>query len=310
MLTHICSALHRNVRSVPLKRSLALLALVATQATSAPVQAAETTGITLAAPMAIPQSILSLRENRTFQFNRVDEASLREMSVGGSQTIDVGHVQVELDLASTAYERVEEGVLSSTSIAPMTVRLGILPNIEMGFQWAPYEVEQSRLAASNETKQGRGDLVAQVKFNLWGNDGEDSGLAVQPYVKFPTASNGMGNDAIEMGMVVPLDLALPYEFALGVENDLGMVRSEEGTAYQATLATSIAFQHPLFDCVDGYISMDTEVAGLTKEDLGMSVGAGFSYVLSKSMVLDAGISTGVPDPGNSMEIAVSAAARF
>lgn len=272
--------------------------------------AGEVEGISLSVPIALPQTIFSLKEQRSLHFNRTPEEALRPMSVGGSQTIDVGHVQVELDLASSEFERTDGGNITSTSVAPMTVRVGLAPHMDAALQWAPYNVEQSQGEAGMAVQQGRGDLVALLKFNLWGNEGESTGLAMMPYVKLPTASEGMGNSAMEMGVIVPLDLALPYEFALGVENDVALLRAEDSIGYQPSVATSFNLGHPIARDVVGYVTLDSEVAGLTKDDLSFNMGAGLTYNLSESMILDAGISTGVPDPGNAVSVAVSAAARF
>ena len=43
-----------------------------------------------------------------------------------------------------------------------------------------------------------------LKINLWGNDGGDTAAAVIPYVKAPSAPIGIGNGAMEGGLIRPV----------------------------------------------------------------------------------------------------------
>jgi hypothetical protein len=54
----------------------------------------------------------------------------------------------------------------------------------------------------------------RAKVNLSGNDGGSSAAALIPYVKAPSAPIGIGNGAVEEGLIAPLALTLPNNFTL------------------------------------------------------------------------------------------------
>ena len=75
------------------------------------------------------------------------------------------------------------------------------------------------------------DTQIRLKINLWGNDGPqpgfgDTALAIMPFVKFPTGSGDLTNDHVEGGVILPLAVALPDEFGLGLMAEVDVVYNE------------------------------------------------------------------------------------
>jgi hypothetical protein len=67
--------------------------------------------------------------------------------------------------------------------------------------------------------------VPRLKWNIWGNDGGATALAVIPYVKVPTASTGIGNPLVEGGALLTLGINLPYDFTAIVMTEFDDLRN-------------------------------------------------------------------------------------
>jgi hypothetical protein len=52
----------------------------------------------------------------------------------------------------------------------------------------------------------------RAKVNLWGNDGGSTAAALIPFVKAPSAPIGIGNGAVEEGLIAPFALSFPNDF--------------------------------------------------------------------------------------------------
>src|SRR5438046_2448101 len=85
-----------------------------------------------------------------------------------------------------------------------------------------------RTGNNRVTQRGYGDATVRLKYNLLGNDSGWSALAVTPYLKFPTGEENIGNHSIEGGLILPLDVELPWDLDLGLTTRFDAVRDENG----------------------------------------------------------------------------------
>ena len=70
------------------------------------------------------------------------------------------------------------------------------------------------------TQSGIGDFTTRLKINLWGDDGGKTAFALLPFIKFPTSTDNLGNNAVEGGVIFPLAVKLPDDFDLGIGNSV------------------------------------------------------------------------------------------
>lgn len=260
------------------------------------------------AALAIPTSLVSLKQDSYLHFNRTPDQVLRPMTVDGAQTLDVGRVQVEMDLASTTLTRSSDGVATATSVAPMTIRVGGLRDLDMQLHWSPYNVERD--GAGNVVAEGAEHLEARMKLNVWGNDGGDSALAIMPYLRIPTPTKAMGNQAMELGMTVPYDQALPHDWSLSLSGDVALLKEEEGVGYRPALNATATLGRPIKGDLSGYVELSGDIDGADWSAPSLGAAAGVSYALRENFAIDAGVCAPLTDPGAELGVAVSAAARF
>src|SRR5882724_3213861 len=129
-------------------------------------------------------------------------------------TVDAGHLQLEMDLVSYSYDsrnpQHESRRVQQLNILSTNFKIGLLNNLDFqlisdNFLWLRDEDLSTHQA--NETS-GAGDTTLRFKLNLWGNDGGKSAFGLLPFITFPTASDDLGVQDTEFGLILPLALSL------------------------------------------------------------------------------------------------------
>jgi hypothetical protein len=130
-------------------------------------------------------------------------------------TVDAGHFQYETDLVNFTHQVVGSRQADTLLVPNPTFKLGVTNNVdfEVNVPFAGVHTFDTATAASS-TLWGVGDTFVRSKINLWGNDGGDSAAAVIPYVKAPSAPLGIGDGAVEAGLIGPVAFSLPNNFTL------------------------------------------------------------------------------------------------
>src|SRR5580704_8295204 len=142
-------------------------------------------------------------------FNPVPDDQLRSLCTDRPTkstspcTVDAGHWQVESDLYNYT-EQSSDGVTTITQLfTNPTLKLGLTNSLDFEVNIVPYEEMTTHDAATRTTTTatGVGDLFLKAKWNLVGDDGGNFAFALEPYVKVPTASAGLGDGAYEGGVI-------------------------------------------------------------------------------------------------------------
>jgi hypothetical protein len=195
-------------------------------------------------------------------------------------TVDAGHWQVESDLFNYARDR---GVQQVTTLAP-TIKLGLTNQSDLEL----VVPTRAWVHGGGTSLRGWTDLQARVKFNLFGNDGGDTALAVVPYVKFPTGSTGISNRKYEYGVYAPFGVKFDDKwsavFMLQADSLVGSAdtgkRRFNGQSFvnlsyaasdKVTLSLEHYAQHKFGDHAPTVQTADLAVAWLIDDDLQLDV---------------------------------------
>jgi hypothetical protein len=235
-------------------------------------------------------------------FNRTPEAQLRELTTDrpdlteSPYTVDAGWWQVEMDLAAFTRDRdTLDGAntkVTSLSVANINIKVGLTNNIDLQTVVSSYTYERDddRVAHTKEKISGFGDVVSRLKINFWGNDGGQTAFGIMPFVKWPTAQHRLGNDRVEGGLIVPLAVALPAGWDMGLMTEFDFVRNVTDTGYRTDWANTITFGHDITENLGGYVEFTyTMVQG---RDLA-TFDCGLTYGIGKHVQIDAGANFGL-----------------
>lgn len=187
-------------------------------------------------------------------------------------TVDAGRFQIEASLFD--YRRDQS--LETFIYGQVNLKAGLTHNIDLQ---AVLDLRSE--AAGDWTTFG--DLTIRLKYNIRGNDGGDTALAIIPYVTAPTRS-----DEWQGGIIVPWATTLTNDISLGIQGQLDFVNDDSGSEPEFLFTAVIGY--PIIGKLGGY----TEYIGVIAEDRYESYySGGFTYEINENFVLDAGVQVGL-----------------
>jgi hypothetical protein len=251
-------------------------------------------------------------------FNPTPVAAMRELSpdrpdkTESPHTVDAGHFQLEMDFANFTYSDIDGIGMRSWNLAPFNFKVGLLNNVDLQFVFDNYlrvrVVEPIDGAAA--TQSGVGDFFARLKINLWGNDGGQTAFALLPFIKFPTSTRSLGNNAIEGGLILPLALNLPGNFEMGLETAIGFLQNDIDHRYHTGFVNSATFDHSIIGKLRGYLEYYSDVGtGPYARWIG-TVDMGFTFLLTHNVQLDSGSNFGATGAADAVNPFVGITVRY
>jgi hypothetical protein len=259
----------------------------------------------LAALFALPAAAEADKTGYSL-FNPTPDTLLREMATDrpdqteSPYTVDAGHYQVEVDIWSYTVDRERDGGLDlrtrETAFVPFNFKLGLTNSIDLQIVAEPYRRAVTRDAATHalvDKTSGAGDVTARLKNNMWGNDGGDTAFAIMPFIKIPTAGNGLGNGKVEGGVILPLALSIADGIGLGLMTEADIVRNDANSAYAVTFVNTATIGFDLTDKIGAYTEIAAAKGTARAAKWEASFDAGITYALTDSIQLDAGLNIGL-----------------
>ncbi len=217
-------------------------------------------------------------------------------------TIDAGAIQLELSFIDYA----KDGAEDTWTIAPATLKIGLLNDVDLQFVLDPYIISDDAM----QTREGFGDTQLRLKMNLWGNDGGDTAFAFMPFIQIPTASDGLGQDHLEGGLIFPFATDLAEHVGLGLMLEIDFVYDDVDDNYDTEfMATGVVG----FDVTDE-LGFYVEGVGIASSDSDIDfrsiLGVGATYGLNDDVVLDAGMTIGLTGDAGDLGIFTGITVRF
>ncbi len=230
---------------------------------------------------------------------------MREMSTDrpdkteSPYTVDAGHFQFEMDVLNYSYDRYNTARadvrVESLAIAPINLKAGLCNRVDLQLVVQSYNAVRTRdrAAGTVDKQRGFGDVTSRLKVNLWGNDGGATALAVMPFVKLPTNQDQLGNNSVEGGVIVPLAVALPGGWGVGVMTEVDFVRDGGGRRHHAEFINTITFAHGIAGNLGGYVEFFSVVSAERGSSWVGTADVGLTYGLTPDIQLDAGVNFGL-----------------
>ena len=250
-------------------------------------------------------------------FHPVPDSTLRELSpdrpdkTESAYTVDAGHFQLEMDFANFTYNEAGGTTTRAWNIAPFNIKAGLFNNVDLQLAFDSYQHVRTQDSVDGKTTQsGVGDITTRLKINLWGNDSGATAFALLPFVKFPTSTDGLGNHAIEGGIILPLAISLPAGFGLGLETAVSCLQNENDSHYHAEFINSVTIGHDLIGNLGGYVEFFSAIS--TEHGAGWvgTVDVGLNYALTKNMQLDCGCNFGITAAADDLNPFIGLTVRF
>lgn len=261
--------------------------------------------LALLASSAAPAAAQDARPLRDLSTDRPDKTE-------SPYTVDAGHFQVELDLATYTRER-DGGVRTETfGVAPVNLKLGLTPSTDLQLVVEPFvrQTVTDRTSGRRRRTTGFGDVTVRLKHNLFGNDGGPAALALMPFVKLPTASKALGNGAAEFGLIVPLALSVSDRVGVGLMTEIDLNEESDGRGYAPSFVNSATVSFDLTDRVGLYTELFTERGTERGARWVVTGDAGLTYAVGENTQLDTGVNLGLTDAAEDIQVFIGLSRRF
>ncbi|MBM3848445.1 MAG: transporter, partial [Verrucomicrobia bacterium] len=135
-------------------------------------------------------------------------------------------------------------------------------------------------------------------------------LAVMPFVKYPTASNNLGNGAYEGGVIIPLAVELPWGWGMGVMTEFDINENASGSGHHTEFVNSITFAHDIVGDLGGYVEFWSLVPNHNSQKWVGTVDLGLTYGLTDDIQLDGGVNIGVTRSAEDISPFLGVSIRF
>ncbi len=231
--------------------------------------------------------------------------------------VDAGHLQVETAALDYTRTTTPADATDSFAVASTLLRYGVTQHLELIAGWTPFIHQRTRTFGGGvDRTDGVGDVTLGVKQSLLHPDGKGVSLALQPFVIVPTAKAALGVGSTVEGLVVPVTVALPGDFALGLSPEIdriadqGAIGSARGHHASYTMIGGVSRQF-------GTVNAGVELAGVHDDDptgrttrATADVFAAYIPKAHPSVQLDAAAYVGLNHDTPDVELIVGVSKRF
>jgi hypothetical protein len=227
-------------------------------------------------------------------------------------TVDAGHFQYETDLANYAHQVIGPAHTDTLLVPNPTFKVGLTNNVdlEVNVPFAGVHTFGTSTGPSS-TLWGLGDTFLRSKINLWGNDGGDTAAALIPYVKVPSAPTGIGNGAVEGGLIGPLALNLPNNFVLLLVPEMDAFKNSSDNGRHGNLIFDVNLSREVINNVTAYVELWSDynndpILKTTQVSADMAL----AWVVVPNVQLDVGANFGLNSATPAVQVYAGLSQRF
>ncbi|HXQ52738.1 MAG TPA: transporter [Stellaceae bacterium] len=230
-------------------------------------------------------------------------------------TVDAGHLQIEADIVDGAFQR-SGGVTTDTyAAANPTVKYGLTDRWDIEANLAPFVAVRSHdeTTGQRRTVSGIGDLFLRTKVNIVGNGGGSFSIAVDPFLKLPAARIGIGDGAVEGGLVVPMSLDLGGGWSLGMTPEIDLLKNAMDSGRHPAAVGVIGLGRAVAGGVtlgaELWTSQDIDPAGTTRQ-YSFDLDAAWQPADNPNLQFDGGVNRGLNANTPSWQVYIGVSRRF
>lgn len=163
-------------------------------------------------------------------------------------------------------------------------------------------------ASGTVNLRGVGDLFVHAKYNPVG--GGAFALVLDPFLKLPTAGGGLGNGAVEGGLVAPMSYDLGHNWSVAITPEADLLRNASGGGMHANLVDVLGIGRTFRNLTLGaevWTAQNLDPAGTVSQ---YSADVDAAWLLDNDTQLDGGANLGLNRATPDLEIYFGISRRF
>lgn len=229
----------------------------------------------------------------------------------GTCTVPAGHWQIETGLVDWTRDRAGGFTGELTTFGSSLIKYGLSDRADIELGVTPFQTFRVRGGGVHERASGFGDLVVRVKYRLTRDDAPVA-VAIDPFVKIPTANHRLGNGKVEAGLTVPVGFALGKSpLSLALTSELGLRADGDGRGHHAAFAQVVG----LGFAATSRLSLSAELWGGCDWDPSgtgeqFSANGSAAYRLGDSIQIDGGANFGLNRQTPDIQVYAGVSKRF
>jgi hypothetical protein len=211
------------------------------------------------------------------------------------ETMTPGRLRVRMDAITVGFEREDlpKDAFTALALATTVVSAGLSQNLDIEAGAQLYHRETYALSGARHSNSGLGDLRLRMKWRFWTNDQGTAAAAVIPYVKFPTGSSAVGNNAVEGGFMLPWALSAPAGLDAGTMFRWDFVRNDADDGYDSQWLVSGVVGRRLTSRFGVYGESVISVSSNKGSSWEGTIGVGATFDASNSLQWDYSMTRGL-----------------
>lgn len=202
-------------------------------------------------------------------------------------TVAPGRVLMEVDGVRLSFDRADAAgnKYTAVGVADAIVSVGITSSFDVQAGFGLFHRETFEFGGVRDSHSGLGDLAFRMKWTFWRSEG-GSAAAILPYVKIPVNDDGIGNDSVEGGFIVPWEANVGAGVVAGAMFQWDHRRNVADDGYDAywTLTGIVQRQLPLG--LNVYAEALFEASSAKFSHWAGTIGAGARWRLTNRVELD------------------------
>jgi hypothetical protein len=207
-------------------------------------------------------------------------------------TVAPGKFLLEMDALKLSVKHEDNFKYTALGLATATVTTGITASLDVQVLTQVYLSQQIETAGFTDRRSGIGDIEVRTKWKFYDEGG--TAVAVLPYIKFPTSSDGVGSDAVEGGIIVPWSTQLPTGFTIVAQGELAYLRNPSDTGYDTHVGFAGYVSHPIIGGLGAYAEAVTDKSAGGEPFVGY-MGAGVTLAVGSHASWDYALYKGITD---------------
>lgn len=214
---------------------------------------------------------------------------LRELSTDRPDTtespisVDKGHFQLEMEVVSLVRDG---GEWSECTLGELNAKYGLS-------DCADLQIVMPFFTHVRGGDEGYGDTQVRLKYNLWGNDGGETAMALMPFIQLPTANGNLGSDGAEGGLIVPFAFSAPGGWSCGVQGELDLTRDEDQSGCNLVGVVSATGSHAITETTAGFLEFAGFFPAESSDDIEVYFNTGFTWAVTGTLQVDGGVRIGL-----------------
>jgi hypothetical protein len=223
--------------------------------------------------------------------------------------VEAGHAQFELGLFDDSLQHRSGVTVDADNIGSLLAKWGVSDRMDFEAGLALYQRQRVHDASGTQIMSGVGDLFLHAKYNPLTTDGPFT-LALDPILKLPTASGGLGDGAVEGGLVLPMGYDLGNSWSLSMTPEVDVPLNATGRGYHANLVNVVGLGRsfgPYSLGVELWTGQNLDPAG-TISQYSFDVDA--TWLINNDTQLDSGVNIGLNRATPDVEFYFGISRRF